>query len=169
MSDFATCFPFVLGNEDFDPPRYDFVLDPTSQDPNACAIAGINSAYWSLDFATIAALPQAERGPAVADFYQRNFWNDWFEQIASNRTAAMILDSSVNQGSRVAVRLAQIAAGCPMAEQDGRWGPITVERINAASDFVTAFVAAREAKYRETGGPSLSAWLARAAKIPEFA
>lgn len=183
MADFPTCYPFLLGNEDFTPPQYKIVPDPVRLDPakhtpeecqkalEAQAISGINSYYWPEDFAAIAALPQAERGPAVASFYERRYWNNWFTQVVSNREAAMILDSSVNQGSGVAVRLAQVAAGMPTDQQDGKFGPVTLAAINGTpvDAWVPAFMTAREARYQEVGGPSLPAWLKRAAKIPEFA
>ena len=168
MAEFSICFPFVLPNEDFDPPRYEIVSDPVpNRDPNAKAIAGINSHYWPADFARIAAIPQDQRGPAVAAFYEANFWNRWLASLISNRIAAMALDSGVNQGAGWAVRFLQGASGCTV---DGAWGPNTIASANAANlDYqVQRFIELRQARYREVGGPSLENWLARAAKVPQF-
>ncbi len=170
MADFDICFPFLLGNEDWTPPRYEAISDPTQSDPSALALSGINSHYWPEDFAAIVALPKSARPEAVKAFYERRYWSKWLAAIDSNRVAAMILDSSVNQGAGVAARCAQIAAGLPESEQDGMWGPRTVAAVNGAAPAVLApaFVEARCAAYRRVGSPSLPEWLARAQKIPNF-
>lgn len=171
MANFDICFPFLLSNEDSSPPRYEAVPDPTKDSPGAKAISGINSAYFPEAFARIIALPMSQRGPAVKAFYLENFWDEWLTKINSNKIAAMILDASVNQGGWAAVKLAQIAAGLPESDQDGRFGPITLAAINNApeADFVQAFMTAREARYREIGGANLNAWLERARRLPELA
>jgi lysozyme family protein len=167
MADFATCFPFVLANEDYDPPQYKAVADPTESDPTAEAIAGINSAFWPAQFAAILAVAQSERGPAVAAFYQENFWNSWLEQLVSNKIAAMVLDASVNQGAGWATKFLQTACS---VEVDGKFGPNTLAAANALPSgvIVPAFIEARQARYRQVGGPSLDEWLQRAEKIPAF-
>lgn len=167
MANFELCFNFVLPNEDYDPPQYKAVPDPTSGDPDAQAIAGINSHYWAADYAAIAALPQDARAVSVANFYRVNFWNKWLEQLASNRLAAMTLDAAVNQGAGWATKFLQGATG---SEVDGHWGPNTISAANTANldDAVNQFIALRKARYVEVGGPSLPQWLARAAKIPSF-
>ena len=168
MANFDLCFSFVLPNEDFDPPRFEIVPDPVHGiDPSAEAISGVNSHFWPRSFARIAAVPQSERGPAVAAFYQKNFWNHWLEAIISNRIAAMALDAGVNQGQGWEVRFLQSGAGCAV---DGLWGPATLSAVNAADldSLVSGFIAAREARYRQVGGPSLPGWLARAEKVPNF-
>jgi lysozyme family protein len=167
MAQFELCFSFVLPNEDFDPPQYKEVPDPTSGDPEAKAIAGINSHYWAADYAQIASLPQDSRAASVANFYRVNFWNKWLEQLTSNRLAAMTLDAGVNQGAGWAVRFLQGATG---ATVDGHWGPSTIALANAAEldDAVNQFIVLRKARYNQVGGPSLPQWLERAAKIPSF-
>ena len=169
MADFNICFPFVLPNEDFDPPRYAIVPDPIhGTDENAEALSGINSHWFPKEFASIAALPQNQRGPAVATFYEANFWNRWLAQLNSNRIAAMTLDASINQGAGWAVKFLQ---GASNAVVDGAWGPNTVARANATDldQLVAGFIALRQSRYRQIGGPSLANWLARAAKVPKFA
>lgn len=167
MASFDLAYSFLLPNEDYTPPRYEVVPDPTKNDPNAQAVSGINSAYWPEDFAAIVALPQSERGPAVESFYRQRFWNQWLEQMTSNRVAAMVLDASVNQGAGWATKFLQTACG---ATVDGAFGPNTLAAVNSTSPeiIVPAFIEAREARYREVGGPSLPQWLVRARKVPEF-
>lgn len=167
MSDFQTCYSFLLPNEDYTPPQYKAVADPTQSDPSAQAISGINSHFWPQYFAAINAIPQSERGPAVQAFYEAEFWNMWLEKIISNRIAAMALDASVNQGWGWATKFLQTAAG---VEVDGKFGPNTLAAVNEAPTLVLvpAFIEARQARYRAVGGPSLPQWLVRAAKVPEF-
>jgi hypothetical protein len=180
VANFELCFgSFVLFNEDFNPPQYKAVPDPVKLDPakhtpeecdialKAQAISGINSYFWPKEFAEISALPQTERGPAVANFYRINFWNKWFEQMTSNRLAAVGLDAAVNQGAGWACKFIQGATG---SEVDGMWGPNTVAAANAIDPAVAVpvFVELRKQRYEEVGGPSLPQWLARAEKIPSF-
>lgn len=170
MSVFAICFPFVLENEAAEPPSYNSVPDAPD---GSFAIAGINSHYWPADYDRIAALPLADRPAAVADFYQRNFWNQWLEQIASNTLAAMVMDSEVNQGQGTGVKVLQMAVnmatGLAVLTVDGAWGPNTVEHANACDEgLLNYFIAGRQARYRAIGGPNLDAWLTRASKIPQL-
>lgn len=173
MASFSTCFnQFVLLNEAGDPPRYHISPDPTKSDPNAKVCAGINSAAFPRDFAFIAALPEDQR-PAVVDaFYQRVFWNTYLSSLNSNRIAAVVLDAMVNQGPGTGVKLLQRATGaCGLVMTvDGLWGPVTVAAANSVppEKLFPAFQQAREDAYRKIGGPNLEAWLARAAKVPNF-
>jgi hypothetical protein len=171
MSDFNLCYSFLLPNEAAfknGAPVFEPNPDPTRSDPAAQALAGINSAYWPEDFAAILALPQDQRGPAIQDFYKRNFWGVWLDKLDSNKIAAMVLDASVNQGEGWAVRFLQTACG---ATVDGIWGPNTIAAANSVPEnvLIPAFVAARKARYTAVGGPSLPEWLARASKVPQFA
>lgn len=168
MADFDTCYPFLLSNEDYNPPRYETVPDPVrGVDPNAQAISGINSHYWPIEFSTLNSLDPVFRADGIKNFYEENFWTPWLAQLNSNRIAAMILDSSVNQGEGVAVKLAQIAAGLSINSQDGKFGPLTLAAINGASEgiWVTSFVQARVAKYQSQGNDAL---VPRAQRIPDF-
>ena len=167
MAIFDLCYSFLLPNEDYTPPRYDDKPDPSRFDPTAHAIAGINSFLWPEQFAVIAALPQAERGPAVENFYRTEYWTVWYDKLTSNKLAAMTLDADVNQGQGWAVRFLQTACGSTV---DGLWGVNTLAAANGSDPaiVVPAFIEARQARYRQVGGSSLDAWLARAAKIPEF-
>jgi lysozyme family protein len=99
----------------------------TVSDTGGFAISGINSAAYPIDFARINAIQQGLRGQAVAAFYQQNFWNQWYAQIASDDVAKRAFDAAVNMGPRTACKLIQEAAG---AVPDGAWGPNTVAAIN---------------------------------------
>lgn len=169
MASFTVAFNWMLDNEDSQR-QYATVPDVGGQ-----AISGINSKSFPDQFAVIAAIPQAQRGPAVEQFYMVNFWNPWFGQIISDDIAKRAFDAAVNMGSGTAVKLLQIACNSlltPLIAQDGAWGPATVHQINdAAPDaLVSAFIAARRAHYVDIirAKPELSrylaAWLARASK-----
>jgi len=146
----------MLDNEDSQR-KYVAVPDPP---PGSHAISGINSYYWHDEYMAIAALPQAERGPAVIAFYEKNFWNDWLAQILDDDLAARVMDSGVNQGAGTACGLLQRAVnslGGVYIEPDGHWGPITLAAVNNQNPFslLNAFRTVRAAKYREQGNLAL--------------
>lgn len=172
MSDFLPAYAFLMSNEDSQY-AYRTVADPTAANPGAEAISGINSAAWPEDYAAVAALPQAERGAAVQDFYRARFWAPSHCQLLNDQDlASRVLDSCVNQGLGTGVRLLQRAVnvlrGPAVAALavDGVLGPSTAEAANDldATHLLAAFRRTRADAYRELGGPSLAAWLARAAK-----
>ena len=173
MATFDICFPFCLENEAGPTANYNAVPDAP---PGSQAIAGVNSHYFPADFAQIAALPIEERPAAVAAFYEHRFWSDWLAQIASNKLAAMVMDSGINQGGGTATRILQTAIntqseGQPMLAEDGLWGPMTIYRVNALGvALIPAWIQARVAKYEEKQrDPNTQAALtARARKIPNF-
>jgi len=69
MAQFPPALDFILDNEDRNR-EYAIVADTGGQ-----AIAGINSRSWPTAFANIERTPQAQRGPAVANFYKTEFWD----------------------------------------------------------------------------------------------
>ena len=157
MADFPTCYAFVLPNEDFTPPRFEAIPDPTPTDPTAGAISGINSAAFPAQFARIAAiLPPAARAAAVESFYESTYWNGWIRQL-QNAIAMRVMDAEVNHGAGVGVRLLQRACNAleaapgAMLVVDGLWGPFTVEDTNAANlvRLVQMFRVARVSFLRE--------------------
>jgi lysozyme family protein len=168
MANFPTCMDFLWSNEDAQR-ACAIVHDPTKDYPAAQACSGINSAFYPTQFAAIAALPQSQRAPAVEEFYQKEFWNKWFQQLASDEVAMRVFDMAVNGGPGTAVRLLQNAAwsvGAKGIKIDGQWGLQTVNCVNnlPIESVVTAFQQARCAYYEKIGGPNLPAWLARAKK-----
>jgi hypothetical protein len=121
MADFSTCYNFMMDNEDA--PRACAVIhDPTTAYPAAQAISGINSAFYPMQFTTIAALPQSQRAAAVESFYQKEFWNKWFDALASTDVAARVFDTAVNMGPGTAVKFLQ-------QEQFPRRRPIRCRRL----------------------------------------
>lgn len=137
------------------------------------AISGINSGAFPKEFAAIAALPQAERGPAVQAFYLADFWNRWLGALQSTPVGMRVFDAAVNQGAGTAVRELQMAvnsvnANGPRIDEDGAWGPETEAAANLCDPaaLLPAFQAVRYAHYqeRDAGDPALPALLARAMK-----
>lgn len=172
MADFATCYAFVLPNEDYTPPRYQTVPDPAKSDPEALAISGINSAAFPEAFEEIFALPVNQRAPAVEAFYQRTFWNPWIAQL-KNPIAMRVMDAEVNSGGEGVRLLQQACNACNGASDeiavDGAFGPLTLAAAMEAcrtsvDDLVAAFKALRVAFYQSLGGPDVAEWVARAQK-----
>jgi hypothetical protein len=174
MADFQTCYTFMEDNED----SQNLHKQVTDRCPPGClgpcyAISGINSGAFPKQFAAIAALPQASRGPAVQQFYQGEFWNRWLGALLSTPLGMRVFDACVNQGQRTGVEELQQAVNSVNAagsqiEEDGAWGSVTEAAANACDPDVllAAFQAIRYAHYQEhdAGNPALPALLARAMK-----
>lgn len=175
MANFPIAFPWIMQFED---PKMEYAQNPDAP-PGAFAISGINSAAFPNDFASIAAIPQEDRGPSVQAFYRKNFWNTFYDQLVSDEVAKRVLDMAVNSGAHTSVKLLQIAVDSlyasgtkPVLEEDGQWGPQTVAQTNTCSDssLVPAFQQARVSHYRDivVKNPSLvkylNGWIARAQK-----
>ncbi len=136
------------------------------------AISGINSGAFPSQFASIAALPQNQRASAVEAFYQAQFWNTWFAQLASDDVAKRVFDFSVNAGPGTAVKALQQAVNASGGNLtvDGGWGPLTLAGANGASPaaLVSAFIQARVAHYEAIAAANpadavyLKSWLQRA-------
>lgn len=144
MASFEVAFEWMMNNEDG---KREYAIVPDAP-AGAHAISGINSAAFPQEFANIAAVPQAQRGPAVELFYRRNFWNNWFDQLDSDEIAKRVFDDAVNMGPGTAVKLLQQALGPPVA-RDGEWGPATLQAANSAAPdtLVAAFRRARICHY----------------------
>ena len=172
MADFLTCYEWMLDNEDATH-AYAVVYDIP---PGSHAISGINSSSFPSQFEAIQALPQNQRGPAVQNFYQTQFWNQWLAQIASDDVAKRVFDASVNMGQVTAVNLLQQAVNdsspATVLAEDGILGPNTVAMTNACDPvaLVTAFKDARIFHYEcivkanLADQKYLAAWVARASK-----
>jgi lysozyme family protein len=136
------------------------------------AISGINSGAWPAQFASIAALAVGARAQAVAAFYQAEFWNNWFAQLAADDVAKRVFDFSVNSGPGTSVKTLQQAVNAlgGSLTVDGGWGPLTLSAANAANQtaLVTTFIQARVAHYQAIAAANpadaayLRGWLARA-------
>jgi len=173
MANFLTAFQWMIQNEDSQQ-ACTIVPDatPAGATGPCYAISGINSGSWPSEYASIAALPQGSRLPAVRDFYQAHFWNNWFAQLVSDDLAQRVFDFSVNGGAGAAVQTLQKAVNAlgGSVKVDGGWGPLTLAAVNAADQtaLLQAFIAARVAHYKAivaanpSDGQFLSAWIARA-------
>ena len=146
MADFETDYAFMESNED----RTQAHATVSDAPPGAFSISGINSAAYPTQFAAIAAIPQAQRGPAVEQFYKDNFWNVWEGQL-SDIVAERVLDEAVNAGPGTAVRILQQAINSlgGTLKVDGGWGPETVAAANVCDQTAleNAFRVARKAHY----------------------
>lgn len=170
MADFTPALNFVLDSEDSQR-SYAIVSDP-----GGYAIAGVNSAVWPTCYQIIAELPQGQRGPAVASFYQTNFWSIMrLSGLASQDLANRVLDEGVNAGEYTACRmLQQVANGLNLGNGslvvDGILGPQSLESINGlpAEDVLNAYRQARLARYKQIAieipsrAGDLPGWTARA-------
>ena len=172
MADFLISYEWMLNNEDT---AHSYAVVPDAP-PGAHAISGINSSSFPSQFEAIQAIPQNQRGPAVQNFYQTQFWNQWFQQLTSDEVAKRVYDASVNMGGGTAVYLLQQAVNdsspATVLNEDGLWGPKTVGASNACDPvaLVAALKSARVFHYEciVKANPSdqeyLADWVARAEK-----
>jgi Predicted Peptidoglycan domain len=173
MADFTTAFQWAMRFEDPEMACTQVPdVAPAGCAPPCYAISGINSGAWPEQFSSIAALPQSARTAAVEAFYKAEFWNRWFDQLASDDLAKRVFDFSVNGGSATAVKTLQQAVNTLGGNltADGGWGPMTLAAANSANRaaLVAAFIATRVAHYQAiaAANPSeaayLKGWLSRA-------
>jgi lysozyme family protein len=172
VADFLISYEWMLNNEDA---AHSYAVVPDAP-PGAHAISGINSSSFPSQFEAIQAIPQNQRGPAVQNFYQTQFWSKWFQQLTSDEVAKRVFDASVNMGGGTAVHLLQQAVNdsspATVLNEDGLWGPKTVGAVNACDPvtLVAAFKSARAFHYEciVKANPQdekyLAGWIARAEK-----
>lgn len=191
MAEFLPAYQWTIGSEDSldlhavvnDPvPSRPIPPDATPEQASAIeadnakraaaqAISGVNSYWFPTDFATIEAVPHAQRGPFVMHFYALRFWNGWLGQLGSQDLANRVYDGGVNSGQGNAVRWLQGALGAfgvPSVAVDGVWGPVTLAAANAAPQdaLLDAFRQERVAFLRRycADSPVLPSLIARAMK-----
>ena len=126
MADFETDYEFMIANED----RTQAHAIVPDAPPGAYAISGINSAAYPAQFKAIAAIPQAERGAAVENFYQTEFFNK-FEAQLSDPVAERILDAMVNNGPVTGTKILQWCTSLSPGEDAPGigWGITSIERF----------------------------------------
>jgi lysozyme family protein len=171
---FVDAYNFMMDNEDY-PRQYKTVPDAP---PGAFAISGINSASFPTQFNTINAIPQAQRGPAIQNFYQTIFWNTWLDQLTSVELAKRVFDSAVNMSTHTSVTMLQTAINSIVPNAvtvDGGWGHETLTHANSIPatgpiNIVDAFRGVRTQHYKDIVAKNpadqkyLNGWLARASK-----
>jgi lysozyme family protein len=167
VSEFSPALDYLLGWED---PKREYADVP---DNKGRVIAGINSLGYPDVYARIAAMAQADRAPAVANFYQQVFWNPlMLGQLDSQDVANRMLDMAVNSNTREAVLLLQRAVGDlqPGIGVDGVMGPKTLLAANTcdAAQLLAAYRARRVGFYQQVASvhpedaPYLPEWTRRA-------
>lgn len=151
MATWDVCYNWVMDDEDRGR-QCKIVPDPTSNDPDAQAISGVNSHFYPEWFKKIADLPQDQRGPVVESFYKVTYWNQYRSGLNSDEIAKREMDASVNMGAGTSLKLLQEAAnlsGSPTTV-DGKWGPGTVQAVNGSKDvIVEKFKGLRLAHYQD--------------------
>jgi hypothetical protein len=161
VASFETAYNWMMDNED----RARACAIVPDDPRGARAISGINSVAYPSEYAAIAALPQSQRQPAVQNFYQVHFWNQWYARLTFDDVSKRVFDAAVNMGPGTAVKLLQQASGSAV---DGAWGPDTVALVNSidSATMVSKFQAARLAHYQAivANNPSLAQYLGTAEK-----
>jgi hypothetical protein len=141
-SEFAPAFSFVMSFED---PRQIWEINPdlcSEGKPGPCfAVAGINSSDYPEQFAAIQSFQQAERGPAIQQFYEVQFWTAMnLGRLESQDLANRVLDEGVWSGPGTALILLQRAVNSLTGPSgrylylDGVLGPETLQAANAAQE-----------------------------------
>jgi lysozyme family protein len=172
MASFEISYNWMMDNED---PARAYKAVP---DVGGMAISGINSRSFPDDYMRIAEMTQVTRGASVEEFYEAQFWNRWYEELASDEVAKRVFDMAVNGGAETAVMLLQRSV--ELADTgygsgiivDGKWGPRTVALANASEPgtLLQDFQEERIAHYKAivAADPSkakyLAGWIARAMK-----
>lgn len=174
---FDTAFAYMLGDEDAA-----FNCDVIIDNNGAETICGINGKSYPKIVEQLKAIPDLNvRRNAVKGFYRQRYWAPKFDEIQSCRIQAKIFDLAVNMDPAIndrdeafgqAIKIVQRAVGCT---DDGIFGSQTVAVLNAALETPTLAAICQKAKefylalavehpederYR-------SAWLARAARVPD--
>lgn len=169
MADFDTALNYVLNYED-GPRSFKVVTDNNGGQ----VVAGINSKSFPDDVAAIAAVPQNQREPLVANFYRVKLWIPMMlGGLDGQDLANRVIDMETNAGEPQAAPELQRAINTvtPGAVTvDGIVGPLTIAAANAADQtaLLNAFRAQRESYYETIAAknpddePYLKVWLARA-------
>jgi lysozyme family protein len=148
MAQYLPAFSFLMGNEDS---RLQYADVP---DAGGRAISGINSLSFPDDYARIAAIAQIQRGPAVAEFYLKNFWNPMRAGgIEDQEVANRYFDAGVNMGMHTSCKLLQEAVNLlkpDLLKEDGMNGPATLAAVNAQDpeSLLAAFRSLRMGHYQ---------------------
>jgi len=129
VADFTIALNFVLDNEDR-PRRYNITTDNNGGQ----VVAGINSKSFPDWVAKIAAVPPAQRGPIVAQFYETELWLPMhLGELDSQDVANRVLDMETNAGEPKAAPELQRAINAlepGSVAVDGHVGPLTIAAAN---------------------------------------
>ena len=144
MANFAQAYERMIVNEG------GYKLTNIASDRGGQTYAGIARNRWpnwygwrDIDAGQV---PDSE---LVRKFYRENFWDKVRgDDIDNQAIANNLFDFSVNAGTTIAVKLAQLVVG---TTPDGAIGPKTLVAINAANQewFRAAYAMAKIARYRD--------------------
>lgn len=144
MADFLPAFEATLLREG------GYRLTNVTGDRGKQTYAGISRRWWpnwhGWQAVDAGGEPDAKH---VRAFYKLNFWDALsLDEVANQRIAESIYDFGVNADPKVAAKLAQIVVG---VTPDGRFGPVTLQALNAIDPavFIPAFTLAKIARYRD--------------------
>ena len=166
MADLTLALPWVL--------RHEGGWSDDADDPGGATNKGITLATAQRHGIATADDLRQITDDQVAEIYRADYWR--FNGLTDQRVATKIFDMAVNMGLRTAVRLVQgclNALGAGLVE-DGAWGPMTENTVNAvppdrmlqalcqeSAEHYHAIVAGRPASEKFLHG-----WLTRAAEVP---
>lgn len=147
-----------------------YTLTDIAGDNGGQTYAGI-SRKFNPTWAGWAYIDRKETPPStlVRDFYKTTFWDDiGGDQIANPKIADCIFNFYVNAG-KPAKTIAQLVVG---ATPDGVFGPVTIQKLNAADPekFVMAYTLGKITRYAEICNRNrdqskfLLGWIQRALK-----
>ena len=169
LATYMPAFDFMIINEDSSRSWAESV-----DNNGGGVIAGINEKTFPSQFAYIRSIFQPNRGTAIAEFYQAQFWTPMLLGGVENQDIAnRVLDAAVNMGPKTAVKMLQSAFNLlPLGglAVDGAIGPNTLAAVNGASSdaLLAAFRQVRADRYRVIvannpfNEPYLNGWLKRA-------
>ncbi len=171
LTRFLACWPDVLAQEcpfpnDWTNPK-NFSNDP--HDPGGKTMDGIIQTEYTA-YCTKHDLPQMNvRNITQAqgqDIYVSNFWLPHCPDLSVGLDLEFF-DANVNEGSKEAIRILQVALGI---NNDGIWGPQTEAAIAAITNInnvIVQFTHRRKIVYTETSGFQYfgTDWIRRATEI----
>lgn len=72
-----------------------------------------------------------------------------------------LLSFAINEGVISSIKVLQAALGFSAKNQDGQFGPVTLEAVNSMSSILILLDKKQTAHYESIGGPFLHGWLNR--------
>jgi len=145
MADFGAAYSLMLKNEG------GLVLHRVPGDRGGLTFGGISQRAHPSWYGWSVIETRGESDPRLPDFvrafYRAHYWDRVAgDDMASQLVANSVFDFAVNAGCRVAVRLAQVAAG---VKADGWIGPVTVAALGDVDPeaFADRFALAKIARY----------------------
>lgn len=147
MADFEPSFEKMIKNEG------GYVLHTVPGDNGGQTYAGIarnfHSEWKGWEIIDRGDMDNDALTQMVRDFYKEKYWDKVKgDDIKQQGIAETIFDFGVNAGIKTASKLAQLVVG---ATPDGKIGPKTLDKINAAAEenFILKYALAKITRYTE--------------------